>query len=71
MSGQDPSNSTDDGPPSAHTYNFTTLADQINAAGFTEKAYAENLPANPTTDSGEYAVRHFPWEYFPTHRPCR
>jgi hypothetical protein len=65
VSGQDPSNSTDDGPPSVHTYSFPTIADQLAAAGIPEKAYAENLPADPTNDSGEYAVRHFPWEYFP------
>ncbi len=65
VSGQDPSNSTDDGPPSSHTYNFTTIAGQLHAAGISEKAYAENLPGDPTNDSGEYAVRHFPWEYFP------
>ena len=65
VSGQDPSNSTDDGPPSSHTYSFPTLADQFATAGTPEKAYAENLPADPTNDSGEYAVRHFPWAYFP------
>jgi hypothetical protein len=57
---------TDDDPPSSHSFsNVQTLADQLAAAGISEKAYAENLPADPTTDSGEYAVRHFPWEYFP------
>jgi hypothetical protein len=65
VSGQDPSNSTDDGLPSVHTYSFPTVADQLHAAGITEKAYADNLPADPTNDSGEYAVRHVPWEYFP------
>jgi hypothetical protein len=65
VSGQDPSNSTDDGPPSSHTYNFTTIAGQLHGAGISEKAYAENLPGDPTNNSGEYAVRHFPWEYFP------
>jgi acid phosphatase len=56
----------DDGPPSSHAFaGVTTLADQLAGAGVTEKAYAENLPANPTEDSGQYAVRHFPWEYFP------
>lgn len=65
VSGHNPSNSTDDGPPSNHTYNYTTIADQLRAAGISEKAYAENLPGNPASDSGQYAVRHFPWEYFP------
>jgi hypothetical protein len=56
----------DDNPPSSHSFpNIETLADQLAAAGISEKAYAENIPAEPTTDSGEYAVRHFPWEYFP------
>jgi phosphatidylinositol-3-phosphatase len=65
ISGQDPANSADDGPPSAHTYSFPTLADQLHTAGVSAKAYAENLPADPTNDAGEYAVRRFPWEYFP------
>jgi acid phosphatase len=65
VTGQDPSNATDDGPPSNHTYNYTTIAGQLHAAGISEKAYAENLPGDPTNDSYPYAVRHFPWEYFP------
>jgi acid phosphatase len=57
---------TDDNPPSSHSFpGAQTLADQLAAAGISEKAYAENLPADPTNDSGEYAVRHVPWEYFP------
>lgn len=57
---------TDDGDPAAHVFpGVPTLADQLASAGVTERAYAENLPAVPSTDSGEYAVRHFPWEYFP------
>ena len=60
---------TDDNPPSSHSFPGTpTLADQLAAAGFTAKAYAENLPADPTTSVGEYAVRHVPWEYFPHAR---
>ncbi len=65
VSGQGPSNSVDDGPPSNHTYSFSTVADQLHSASISEKAYAEDLPADPTNDSGEYAVRHFPWVYFP------
>jgi hypothetical protein len=65
ISGQDPSSATDDGPPSSHTYNFTTIAGQLHAVGVSEKAYAENLPGDPTNDSYPYAVRHFPWEYIP------
>jgi hypothetical protein len=57
---------TDDNNPSSHSFaGVKTIADQLAAAGFTARAYAENLPSNPTADSGEYAVRHFPWEYFP------
>ncbi len=58
---------TDDGDPSSRTFpGVPTLADQLAAAGVSEKAYAEDLPSNPALDIGEYAVRHFPWEYFPT-----
>ena len=57
---------TNDGPPSSHKFpSAPTLADQLAAAGFSAKAYAENLPADPTNNLGEYAVRHVPWEYFP------
>ena len=57
---------TDDNPPSSHRFtSVSTLADQLAAAGVSEKAYAENLPSQPSTDSGLYAVRHNPWEYFP------
>jgi len=57
---------TQDQPPSAGSFpNVPTLGDQLAGAGFSEKAYAENLPADPTDDAGLYAVRHNPWEYFP------
>jgi hypothetical protein len=57
---------TDDNDPSSYSFAGTqTLADQLAAAGISEKAYAENLPADPSHDSGLYAVRHVPWEYFP------
>ncbi len=60
---------TDDDAPSAHSFpTVPTLADQLATVGYTEKAYAENLPANPTLDAGLYAVRHNPWEYFPDTR---
>jgi hypothetical protein len=60
---------TDDNPPSSHSFSSTaTLADQLAAAGFSAKAYAENVPSDPRNDAGEYAVRHVPWEYFP-HTP--
>ena len=57
---------TDDNDPSSHSFAGTqTLADQLSTAGIPEKAYAENLPGDPSRDSGLYAVRHVPWEYFP------
>ena len=63
-SGQVPANAADDGPPSNHTYSYANLGTQLANAGIAAKAYAENLPSDPTNDSGEYAVRHFPWEYY-------
>ncbi len=61
---------TDDNPPSSHSFgNSPTLATQLVASGLTAKAYAENLPSDPTNDSGNYAVRHFPWEYFANPPP--
>jgi phosphatidylinositol-3-phosphatase len=60
---------TDDNPPSSHSFpGVPTLADQLVTAGVRVKAYAENLPADPERDTGDYAVRHFPWVYFPTTR---
>jgi acid phosphatase len=57
---------TDDNPPSSHRFpDAPTLADQLAGAGFSSKAYAENLPPDPTASAGNYAVRHVPWEYFP------
>jgi acid phosphatase len=56
---------TDDNNPSSHTFPAPTLADQLVAGGYSVAAYAENLPADASNDSGEYAVRHVPWEYFP------
>jgi phosphatidylinositol-3-phosphatase len=58
---------TDDGPPSTHSFpGVETLADQLADAGYRAAAYAEDLPADPAVDAGEYAVRHVPWVYFPT-----
>ena len=51
-------------PATTGIFAAPTLATQLTAAGFTVKAYAENLPASPSADAGEYAVRHFPWAYF-------
>ena len=58
---------TDDAPPSSHSFpTVPTLANQLVSAGYSVAAYAEGLPSDPTNDSGLYAVRHNPWEYFPT-----
>lgn len=56
----------DDNAPSSHSFpGVPTLADQLVSGGYRVAAYAENLPADPSKDSGLYAVRHDPWEYFP------
>jgi len=58
---------TDDGPPSLHSFPAVpTLADQLVSGGYSVAAYAEDVPADPTNDAGLYAVRHDPWEYFPS-----
>jgi Phosphoesterase family len=58
---------TGDGPPSSYSFpGVPTLADQLLSGGYSVAAFAENLPADPTKDSGLYAVRHNPWEYFPS-----
>jgi acid phosphatase len=57
---------TDDGSPSSHSFpSVRTVADQLHAAGYTAEAFAEDLPAHPSADSGYYVVHHDPWEYFP------
>jgi hypothetical protein len=61
---------TVDEPPSASgIFGVPTLGSQLTGAGISAKAYAENLPADPTNDSGLYAVRHNPWEYFSNTLP--
>jgi phosphatidylinositol-3-phosphatase len=57
---------TDDNPPSSHSFpTAPTIADQLAQVGISAKAYAEDLPADPGNDNGEYVVRHVPWPYFP------
>lgn len=51
-------------PATTGVFAVPTLATQLSAAGFSAKAYAENLHAPPSADAGGYAVRHFPWVYF-------
>ena len=59
-------NNTDNVTPTQKAFpNTQTLADQLATAGFSSKAYAENLPANPNAAAGQYEVIHFPWLYFP------
>ncbi|HEY5026169.1 MAG TPA: alkaline phosphatase family protein [Acidimicrobiales bacterium] len=58
---------TDDGAPSVHSFpTVPTLADQLATAGYSRASYVENLPSDPSNDSGLYAVRHNPWPYFPS-----
>jgi acid phosphatase len=64
VSGSNQGVRVDEPPSSSGIFSAPTLASQLAAAGFSEKAYAENVPSPPTNDSGEYAVRHFPWVYF-------
>ncbi|MGH9918522.1 MAG: alkaline phosphatase family protein, partial [Nitrososphaerales archaeon] len=57
---------TTDIPPSSKSFPGTpTLASQLVSGGYSVAAFAESLPSDPTNDSGLYAVRHVPWEYFP------
>ncbi len=55
----------DDTPAQDSFPSTPTLADQLVASGYTAKGYAEDLPADPAADSGDYVVRHNPWPYFP------
>jgi acid phosphatase len=55
---------TADVSPPSPLFTGTTLAGQLSAAGYSTQAYAEDLPADPTADSGTYVVHHDPWEYF-------
>ena len=64
VSGSDQGVTVDEPPSSSGVFSKPTLATQLAAAGYSAKAYAENLPADPSNDNGQYAVRHFPWEYF-------
>jgi acid phosphatase len=52
-------------PPQKNFPNTPTIADQLVTAGYTVKAYAEDLPADPGTITGDYTAYHFPWPYFP------
>jgi phospholipase C len=46
--------------------NVTNIADRIEASGRSWKEYAENMPGACTaSNSGEYAVKHNPFMYYP------
>jgi acid phosphatase len=61
---------TQDEPPSSSgVFEAPTIASQMAAAGISMKAYAEDLPADPSSDSGSYVVHHDPWEYFTSPPP--
>ncbi len=64
VSGSNQGVTVDEPPSSSGVFRVPTLASQLTAAGYSARAYAENLPSDPTNDSGLYAVRHNPWEYF-------
>jgi len=65
-SGSNQGVTVDEPPSSSGIFSVPTLGSQLLRAGYSAKAYAENLPSDPTNDSGLYAVRHNPWEYFAT-----
>jgi hypothetical protein len=57
---------SDCNPGSGCQGNGSSIADQLQAAHISWKAYMENLPACPAqSDAGEYAVRHDPFVYYP------
>src|SRR5467141_3361160 len=59
-----------DGGPNSNpctnsAWNSVNIIDRILGAGFTFKAYMEDMPSNCyTSDSGNYAVRHDPFVYY-------
>jgi hypothetical protein len=58
--------SSDCNPGSGCQGNGSSIADQLQAAHISWKAYMENLPACPAqSDAGKYAVRHDPFVYYP------
>jgi hypothetical protein len=63
-------NDTDNVTPAQKSFSSTsTVADQLVAAGYSAKAYIDNLPTDPSvTTTAQYEVIHNPWPYFPnTH----
>lgn len=63
-SGSDQGITQDEPPSSSGVFEAPTIATQLAAAGISMKAYSEDLPSTPSSDSGSYVVHHNPWEYF-------
>jgi hypothetical protein len=63
---------TDDSDPSAHPEPGPSVFGAALRAGLTARVYADSMPsACFPTSTGEYAVRHNPWTYFPSeHAGC-
>ncbi len=63
----------DDGPPSEHPLQGTSVFQQALDQGRTAGVYAEAMPSNCATEpQGDYAVKHNPWAYFVQERDrCR
>jgi phospholipase C len=55
----------DNNPPASHPLNVASLYTQLATAGLQWRDYEEGAPGQcPSTDSGQYAVRHDPAPYF-------
>ncbi len=63
----------DDGPPSQHPLQGSSVFGQALDAGLTAGVYAESMPGScVTSPQGRYAVKHNPWAYFVQERgSCR
>lgn len=58
---------TSDCKPKSCTADVRSIADEITQSGRTWKMYAEGMPAPcASRDSGDYAVKHNPFLYYPT-----
>lgn len=60
---------TDDNDPSAHRLRGHSVFGVAKRAGLSARVYADSMPSPcAQRSSGEYAVRHNPWAYFPLER---
>ena len=60
---------TDDGPPSSHPIDQSSVFGQALSLGRTAKVYAEGMPGScATEDAGRYAVKHNAWTYYRSER---